>query len=849
MTLRLLVLPILFVLPCAAPARAQTLRVPAGHVVVIDTPGATAAYAVDHTIADVVLGIDTVRVQGRLAGRTKLVVVIGDTLRSHDVEVVAPPRGTPLRAGRPGVTSSMWTSLFNSETDRLTTTADATSERAGRTVRLSAANVTRIGDAHADVRSSMASASLDVSSSARRVTFLDQLVRGTPLTLDGSRVRGLHYADRAFEVHAGLSSPLLYRSVLVPADPDAVLGGAYTRRQGAVAISPSVHWYPRDSAFGGAPGVATAVRVARTPSDGRLQMAAEGGYGGEFAASGNLGYTGSRHQVSLSGLHRPARYPSLGAARPYGTSFDGHWTARLSEKLRFHLATNGARQELPASTQRTGSANAEIRAQMGRHWTFTTGTVAGLFDNGASRLTSLTVPLGAGWESPERGITGLVRYQQNTDRNRGGTGGRVRAHAGVGRLRTSGFIDYQRDAATVGLVFREAPELARLFAELGLQTRTPEDLARLLREEDGLVASGYLERATLILNPRRVQVGLDAAWRSRGDGTHLLFSVLADRVDTTSRTSEHLLQTLSLRQRITGGADLIATATRWATAVGGASAGHWAYSLGMRVRGSPLADVTSWLRGDAIAGRVLRDDSVEGGGTARAPLPGVRVRLDDGREVVTDAAGGFRFARAGRGPRQVEALLPASAGARFTTPSVLSAEPGHEVTFTIGHVAARVFGFVRDDSGAPIRGVQIRGMCGPAQVTAITNSEGRYTLTHAEGECRVGLDLNSLPAGYDGADLRPRSVRLARNAPAHADYVVRAHRSLVGTVGGSDGATTVRLLETGEERRPDAAGRFVFRNLKPGTYTVSAVVGDRRVERRVDIPDGPALVNVTLNLP
>src|SRR4051812_48253484 len=144
-----------------------------------------------------------------------------------------------------------------------------------------------------------------------------------------------------------------------------------------------------------------------------------------------------------------------------------------------------------------------------------------------------------------RGISGLFRYQENSARNRGGAGGRIRGRATIQAFTFSAFADYQREAATVDLVFRESPELARLFAELGLQTRTPEDLARLLTEQDALVSSGYLERATLNLNPLRVQTGRDASWSPRGGGNRLRFSLLADRVESTHATRTHLLNSLT----------------------------------------------------------------------------------------------------------------------------------------------------------------------------------------------------------------------------------------------------------------------------------------------------------------
>jgi hypothetical protein len=59
---------------------------------------------------------------------------------------------------------------------------------------------------------------------------------------------------------------------------------------------------------------------------------------------------------------------------------------------------------------------------------------------------------------------------------------------------------------------------------------------------------------------------------------------------------------------------------------------------------------------------------------------------------------------------------------------------------------------------------------------------------------------------------------------------------------------TVRLVETGAEQHVDADGRFVFRNLKPGVYTVAVESLGRRFTRVIAVPEGPAIVKVVLEL-
>jgi hypothetical protein len=219
------------------------------------------------------------------------------------------------------------------------------------------------------------------------------------------------------------------------------------------------------------------------------------------------------------------------------------------------------------------------------------------------------------------------------------------------------------------------------------------------------------------------------------------------------------------------------------------------------------------------------------------------VRLDGTRTTDADAGGRFRFDGVGAGAHTVEALLPASDGAFFTTPSSVMVPAGATVSFGVGTSPARLTGFVRDDAGRAVAGTIVRLQKDGRELSAVTDSSGRYAFATAEGDYVARVDAASLPSGYDGAALRDAAVRLRRAVPARLDHAVRAQRALSGRVLGKPAARTlVRLVELGLAVEAGADGAYAFRNLKPGRYTVSAVVGGRSVRRSVEVPEAPGVL-------
>jgi hypothetical protein len=815
---------LLVLLASAAAVQADNFVTRVHETVTIDIPGATAAYAIDPSIADVATpAVGRVSITGRSAGTTQLVAVTPSGTTSFLITIAAAhPVSVPaaVKAGEPIARAE---SRYSSSTAQVTNVIDVFTNGSERRTRVHLWNVHYTGERLGRSSDAFPSMFYRVTTPSHEYTLCDELVDLSPLTVRSTQLRGMHYRDRALELHAGYAASTMYEDLFLPADRRWGASASYGITSGPVRLVPGIHaFFSEPQGTSARRGVIASLAAEHRRGDVLFARAEIAG-SRSLAASGELTYQTNDQELRARAWYKPEDFPTLGLGELPGTHGEIDWTRRVTPRLTVDSLGTFDRLELRAAEktmeQTLGSTRLSVRYAPTKHLTLFGGADASLFESEASSFRTIAVPAGIAFDAASFGASIAYRLIDTTGAARHGDALRITARAGGPLIRASIWGERQRQAPTLDIIFGQQPGLELALLKLGISVHSAEELARVVRDNAALINLGFIEGVTIDLTPQRDQAGAEIAFSRAGGRDQLRLHALYDRLEGIGATRSTALATLSYSRRLFGATDVYGSWSWWRTMLPSATYENTAFEIGVRQRFDGLPGILR--RGGTIEGTVFLDPELRGVRTqGSGMIADVEIILDGNRTVRTDRNGVYSFRNVGAGQHWIAANLPPSRPAFFTTRSRVEAEAPTRVDFGLVWSPARILGRVRSDADRGVAGAVIRARSTVGvELSATTDSNGEFAIAVPPGQYTLRLALESLPSGYSLAGDVERAVDAIAAEPRHAAFDVRALRSIAGTAAG---AAEVRIEPLGRTAVTDGAGNFVFRSLPAGTFTLLA---------------------------
>ena len=764
-------------------------------------PGVTAAYTLDASVADASLRDGAVTLYGISAGETTLVLVTATTTQMLNVAVIPAASIAPAAGSIVPPRRAVAESRYSSGAAQVTNSLDVFTPNSA----LHVINVHYLQERYG----SLSDAFPSISWQFKNVTLFDAPVDNSPLTLNNATLRGVHVERGGWQVHAGYTAAAFYDGVILPADRQTAAGVSYSRQIApAWRLMPSIYAFPsHDRNDPSHRGAVASLLVAYAPDD-RLHLVSELGFSRGAGAAVQLSSVTDSSRLRADLRWQPRDFAIVGPNSIRGLYSDVAWDAHVG-RLTADTTFSWNDYLLPHFEQRSITSSVDLREQLSERFALLGGARYSAFEGrvpATAQITNVVVPAGAAIDFAHAGATALVRFGRHSA---DGTtrGFRITGRASAGGFSATAYVDRQNDTPTLQLIFQQRPDLALALERLGFEATSPDDIARLLRDNAPLFTTGIIEGASVNLTPHRDQAGLELTWTdSSAARQRLRLRIFENRLESVASTTTSRLAMLSYARRIAAATDIEATVARFSVPA------RNAVEIAMR---HSFDDVPR-LGGGEISGRVTLDETQNG-------VAGVDVQLDASRVAQTDARGRYAFSHVGGGTHQVIARLPRP-DAYFTGASRVDATAGEVVDFGLALAAARIAGRVVSDAGLGVGGVRVAIVAAGRRFTATTDSDGNFAVMGAKGTWSAEVDADSLPDGYTAGE------KLQLNAI----------RTITGQVLG--GVAEVEVRPLGRRITTDAEGHFAFRALPAGEITLVARAGARAATRTITLPPQPATV-------
>jgi hypothetical protein len=829
----------------------------------IEFPGATAAYSLDPYVAEASAVAGVVRIHGTGKGTTVIVVVAGSGTTSIKVSVAAPPIQYPagFYLERPGAAgeSGFYEFRYASNPAQLTNALDLRRQEGDAFERLQIVNADVLSKnaVYGNV-ASFPFVSYEAGNAQRDLILLDESVVNSPLTVDDQIVRGLHFKTGSWLFHGGVSSVAAFQNNFFATNPEYVAG--ITRR---FELAPhrvmSANLYdflnPPAEVPGPSGGIVGSLSYSYEPTR-------DSGYFTEIGYSHGLGgaarwyHADARETFVADARYEPPAFASLGLDNRRGLFGDSRFSRTLNERWDASASAYEADYETRTFREKSFSTTAYLTDRLNRHLWLEGGAAYASFATQVPQpfsLQTLTGSLGIQYASQQFGAG--VQYLPTTNFTGRVAGGyAANASDSFGDAHLGGFYRHDAQIPTVETFLSEVPGLQDALNRSGIFISDADQLAQLLGDPTFLASIGLPANLQLDLAPSRDELGFDAGWMSRrAQRQRWSLSALDSRTRLVSGTFRFqtafldYAQDLSPTDAISGSFSVFKTMQRPA----GRATTAFGLTLHHKFSGMPSLLLPS--RHGNISGHVFLDEGSSGRfADGSHGIPGVEVLLDDVRSTSTDQNGYYAFSHLPFGRHRVEAKAPSSKPYFLTTDSPVTAEINSTIDFGVSLVKGRLFGYVRSDAGDGIAGVsvEIEGPSGSRRLS--TAADGKFSVVGIpDGDYTLATSPDSYPAGYDLTHLSPISVAVAADAPSPASIVVRALRSVEGTVRCYDPKTLksvpardveVSIAELSLKMTTDSQGHFLFRDLPAGRLTIRVRRDGLTTARTFDLPAAPTIM-------
>ena len=842
--------------------------------VTIPMPGATAAYALDPAIAEASATQGVLTLSGYGPGTTHVVVIAPQGVVTLEVVVPIPPTIYPKgwvmpRSDETSNEAGFDEMRYSSLPQQWSNTIDFTRQGSDLSTHFHAVVTKLFSTASASFttsdNSSFAINSLfyQFKTKRRTVTLLDEMVRESPLTVDNATVRGLHWQEGNWFFHGGYTSPSSFQNVFLPVMREGVFGAGYRYHLSTHSwLTPSLYYLtvPRLDSAGKAGGIFSLLYRYQPREDFRLDL--ELGVSRGVAGALDLSYKGTRDELRAVVRYSPTNFARLGTSNIRGTTSNVSWARKWTEKWSGTFNFAGNRFDLSGLREDMVNAVLQERYAATRHWSLFGGVGYSLFRAdlaGQHALKGLSSPLGLTFNSKYFGATIQQQYSRYADQNTGGRQWGASVQSGWGQLGFSGYAQRETQAPTVSFLLTQVPQLGQAMALAGLTATTPQDIAAFLQDNALLISLHYLQNVKINVVPVREQVSGSVSWRSTGRQPEVDYQFLYNNDQTITNSVQSVIHRVTAIQRLGRSNDLSVAFAQYRSKVPGqGSEARMIFTVTLRHQFASAPPILTWVRHGTIRGKVFRDEEGTGKSAASGSgFAGVEICLDQRRRTRTASDGSYRFTGVPEGRHQVQAALPKGKSYYFTTAEQAEVGIGAEVEFGIAASQASLLVQVLDDSQRGVADLPVTVEGGVRKFAAASSAGGRLLLPQVEaGSYDVSIDPDTLPAGYVLGDPAAAHVILSPASPGKVVLGVRALRSVGGQVLVYDtkvlrevGLAGAEVVLPGLSRRSvtDAQGRYLFRNLPSGAFTISATSGGRTITRAIAIPDEPSQQN-NLNL-